>query len=244
MTRTMRYGIDVSEWQKEIDWPKAAASGVEFAMIRATHGQKQDACFERNIRGALAAGVDVGVYCCSYAADAAGVRAEAAIFLQTILPFRVEITYPAAFDAEQPRQFALGKERVTQLMLTFCEAVTAAGYIPLVYTNCNWLNSVVDKPALADAGIDLWVAWPRPAAGFADLPEDGVTKHPHTMWQFSTNGQIRGIEGSVDLDVCYTDYAAGLFPEEEPEPAENGAFLSLDELGRLLNEMGCEGILL
>ena len=165
MTRTMRYGIDVSEWQKEIDWPKAAASGVEFAMIRATHGQKQDACFERNIRGALAAGVDVGVYCCSYAADAAEVRAEAALFLQTILPFREEITYPAAFDAEQPRQFALGKERVTQLMLTFCEAVTAAGYIPLVYTNCNWLNSVVDKPALADAGLDLWVAWPRPADG-------------------------------------------------------------------------------
>lgn len=43
MTETIRYGIDVSEWQGTIQWERVAAAGVEFAMIRATHGQKQDA---------------------------------------------------------------------------------------------------------------------------------------------------------------------------------------------------------
>ncbi len=244
MTETIRYGIDVSEWQGEIRWERVAAAGVEFAMIRATHGQKKDARFEENIRGALAAGVDVGVYCCSYATDVKGMQAEAAFFQQTILPYREEITYPAALDAEQTAQFALGKEGMTRLVLTFCEAMTKAGYFPLLYTNCNWLNHVIDRAALIDAGIDVWVAWPKAARSFAELPEDGVTRHAHTMWQFSSGGQLDGIDGSVDLDVCYADYAGRNLAECLPEEPADGYYLSLDELGDLLSDLGCEGILL
>ena len=31
-------GIDVSTWQGIIDWPRAKASGVDFAMLRASYG--------------------------------------------------------------------------------------------------------------------------------------------------------------------------------------------------------------
>lgn len=241
MSEVLKNGIDVSEWQREIDWPKVAAAGVEFAMIRATHGLKRDVYFERNIEGALDAGIAVGVYCCSYATSLSGVKAEAAYFLETILPYREEIIYPAAFDAEQEGQFRLGKAKVTELILTFCEAVTEAGYIPVNYTNCNWLNNAIDKSALAEAGVDVWVAWPQGVKSFADKPADGVTKHEHTMWQFSTVGRIDGINGNVDLNVSYIDYAADVQEEQEiPE----GRYMSLAEAGEILAGLGCEGILL
>ena len=238
MSEILKKGVDVSEWQREIDWPKVAAAGVEFAMIRATHGLKGDAYFDRNIKGALAAGINVGVYCCSYATTKAGVEAEAGYFLGTIAEYADDITYPAAFDAEQASQFNLGKSKVTELILTFCKAVENAGYIPVNYTNCNWLNNVIDKPALANAGIDTWVSWPKNVKSFADKPEDAVTKHEHTMWQFSCHGKVDGISGNVDLNVCYVDYPALFEDETENE------YVTLAEAGEILREAGVKGIII
>lgn len=130
-------GIDVSEWQSEIDWKKVAADGVEFVMIRATHGKKTDAYFERNIKSALESNIAVGVYCCSYATTVEGVKAETEHFLRTIEPYQKDILFPAAFDAEQDSQYKLGRDKVTELILTFCKAVEEAGYVPVNYTNCN-----------------------------------------------------------------------------------------------------------
>ena len=201
-------GIDVSEFQGEIDWAMVAKSGVQFVMIRATHGQKLDAMFQKHIEGAIEAGLEIGVYHCSYAKAPEDVEKDAGLFLDTIEPYRKYITYPVAFDAEQESQFRLGKEAVTNLILTFCRAVIAAGYEPVNYSNCNWLNNVIDKEALEEEGIDTWVSWPRAVRGFDPLPEDKVTKHPHTMWQFSCIGLAPGIQQNVDLNVCYVDYAA------------------------------------
>ena len=62
-------GIDVSVHQGEIDWTKVADAGIEFAMIRVGyrgHGSEGkmmgDTYFQRNIQGALDAGLKVGVY--------------------------------------------------------------------------------------------------------------------------------------------------------------------------------------
>ena len=240
MEEIVIYGIDVSEWQQEIDWKKVTADGVQFAMLRATHGTKKDACFEQNISGAINAGIAVGVYCCSYATTPQGVAEEAAFLLETIEPYREYIAYPVAFDAEQDKQYQLGRAKVTELILTFCGKVKDAGYVPMNYTNCNWLNNVIDKPALAEAGIDTWVSWPKNVTGFADKPEDGVTKHEHTMWQFSSVGRIDGISGNVDLNVCYVDYPAKL----EKENHEKNGVITLSELAAELTARGISHIVL
>lgn len=238
MSEVKRYGIDVSEWQGNICWPKVRESGVAFAMIRATHGLKRDAYFEKNMEAALEAGISIGVYCCSYATTVAGILEEAAYFLETIRPWREEIAFPAAIDAEQESQFRLGRAVVTELLLTFCEAVVSAGYLPMVYSNCNWLNCVIDETELSENGIDVWVAWPHKVASFAEIPVDGVTKHDHTMWQFSNVGKIDGISGPVDLNISYADYA------EEAPVLPDRRYVSWEEAAVMLAELGCEGILL
>ena len=57
-------GIDISSWQKNIDWAKAKKDGIEFVIIRAGYGSslsQKDNQFENHINGALNAGIKVGL---------------------------------------------------------------------------------------------------------------------------------------------------------------------------------------
>ena len=97
-------GIDVSAYQGEIDWQQVADSGVEFAMIRLGYrGYSQgvimpDKNFEQNLRGALDAGLEVGVYFFSQAVSVWEAEEEAQYVLDAIQGY--DVTYPVAFDWE------------------------------------------------------------------------------------------------------------------------------------------------
>jgi len=63
-------GIDVSVYQRAIDWTKVAAAGKSFALIRSTYGDVRiDSTFPANIRGAYAAGIRAGPYHCKGSAS-------------------------------------------------------------------------------------------------------------------------------------------------------------------------------
>src|SRR5688572_7853015 len=56
-------GIDVSQWQGEINWPQVAASGKQFVFMRASRTNlDKDPFFDANLAGATAAGLLVGTY--------------------------------------------------------------------------------------------------------------------------------------------------------------------------------------
>ena len=99
-----KIGIDVSAYQGDIDWKKVAQSGVEFAMIRCGYrGYSkgvivEDKNFTRNIKGALNAGLEVGVYFFSQATNVWEAQEEADYVLQAISGY--DVTYPVAFDWE------------------------------------------------------------------------------------------------------------------------------------------------
>lgn len=57
----MLFGIDVSYHQEWIDWPKVSASGVRFAILKASEGETYtDPMFEENFRGAAETGIITG----------------------------------------------------------------------------------------------------------------------------------------------------------------------------------------
>jgi len=63
MTNYEVTGIDVSKWQREIDWHKALGAGISFAFIRASEGNKQvDPYFERNMAETGRLGIPRGIY--------------------------------------------------------------------------------------------------------------------------------------------------------------------------------------
>ena len=97
----MRRGVDVAHYQGEIDWKTAKANDIDFVMLGTRYRGEVDPLFWQNVRGAEAAGVDIGVYIYSYATSVEMAEKEADFVLNLIKD--VPISYPVAFDAEMPK---------------------------------------------------------------------------------------------------------------------------------------------
>lgn len=201
----MQKGIDVSKHNGTIDWAKAKASGIQFAMIRAGYGQTNiDPQFKRNISECNRLGIPCGVYWFSYAYTEEMARKEAAACLSAIKPYKLD--YPVAFDFEYDSVDYAAKKGVTitkalasRITKAFCGAVEAAGYYVLNYANADYLSRYFD--AEVRAAYDLWLAqWPK-APNLSSPPECGI-------WQYSSTGSVPGISGNVDLNAAYKDYPA------------------------------------
>ncbi len=188
-------GIDVSAWQGVIDWKKVASSGVKFAIIRSSyHNNKVDKMFEYNITEAKKAGIHVGVYHYCYALSEEEARDEARFFIETIKPY--EIDFPVMFDFEDNSQIELGKEKLTRMADIFMSEVRSAGYYPMIYSYKNWLNENLDMDKLSqyETAVAEW-----------DVPKSTYNRD-YGVWQYSCKGLVSGIDGDVDLDICYKDY--------------------------------------
>lgn len=198
-------GIDVSVYQKQIDWAKVEQSGVEFVMLRAGFGHynpdksQQDANFAANIQGAHAAGLKVGAYHFSYAMTPDEARAEAEFCLSILEPYRDLIDYPIAFDIEREEQQALSEQELTAIVRAFCEPVREAGYTPIIYTYDSWLQSHPGWEKLQE--YDIW------AANWATAPKSDFDP---IMWQYTNKGRVDGIDANVDLNHAFADYEKGV----------------------------------
>ena len=193
-------GIDVSSFQGEIDWKQVKQSGIRFAMIRLGYrgytegGLRMDSRFEENIRGALEAGLEVGVYFFSQAITPGEAEEEAEFVLEALEGY--ELAYPVAFDWEpitpgkEARTDALDGETLTQCAAAFCRRVSQAGYVPQVYFNKELGYLVYDLAELKD-----WSFW---LAEYDTAPD---FYYGFDLWQYTHAGSVAGIQGNVDLDL-------------------------------------------
>ena len=190
-------GIDVSTWQGDIDWNKVKADGIEFAMLRSSFGKENpdkqtDNKFWQNYRNAKAAGVPIGAYHYSYATTVEDAKKEADFFLSIVKDCQFE--YPVAFDIEDPSQMYLGKDRITDIIMAFCERVQAAGYYVSLYTNLDWISNRIDmsRAKAFDVWLAQWSSKPTYSGSFG-------------MWQYTSSGSVSGISGNVDMNIAYYD---------------------------------------
>lgn len=197
----MKKGIDVSEHNGLINWEQVQPH-LDFVMIRAGYGQGTiDKQFRRNIEACNRLGIPVGVYWFSYATDVAAAKREANFCLEAIKPYKVD--YPVAFDFEYDSVSYARKKGITirkvlssEMAKAFCGAVESAGYHALNYSNRDYLANYFD----ATVKYDVWLAeWPASV----DLTKE---KPGCVMWQYSSKGNVPGISGYVDMDVCYKEY--------------------------------------
>ncbi len=195
-----RTGIDVSVYQKEIDWQAVAADGIDFAILRLGYrgytegGLFMDQSFEDNIQGALDAGLEVGVYFFSQAITPEEAEAEAEYILNALQGRK--LTYPIAFDWEpiapgkQARTDNLDGETLTGCAAAFCQRVEQEGLCPAVYFNQTLGYLRYDLRDLTQ--YDLWLAE-------YDTKPDFY--YHFDLWQYTSTGQVAGIQGDVDLDL-------------------------------------------
>ncbi len=200
---TARFGIDVSEFQGEaIDWKQVKDSGVEFVIIRLgyraygdTGELVMDAMYEQNIKGALDAGLDVGVYFFSQAVSAAEAVEEAEFVLKHLKPY--EITGPVVYDTEEIKWDAARTDKNTDKDFTnfckvFCDTVEQKGYDTMIYSNMKWMAFTLDMEELTE--YDFWYA------DYHDIPQ---CPYDYEMWQYSETGAVPGINANVDLNLWF-----------------------------------------
>lgn len=197
-----KFGIDVSKWNGEIDWDKVKQAGVEYAIIRvgyrgsSTGALVEDPYFEKNIRGAIASDIPVGVYFFTQAVNEVEAVEEASMVLKLCSDYN--LTYPIFIDSEgaggNGRADKLGQAERTLVCKAFCSTIKNAGYKAGVYASRNWFNNNL----LSDQ-LEQDVIW------LAEYRETPLYQGYYQMWQYSSNGSIDGIEGRVDINLSYLE---------------------------------------
>lgn len=211
-----RFGIDVSKWNKEINWAQIAREGVDFAIIRAgyrgssTGSLVVDPYFEQNIKGALENDIDVGIYFFTQAVNEREAVEEASIVMKLIQGY--DITYPVFIDTEgaggNGRADALSVADRSEVCQAFCETIRSGGYVAGVYASKNWLNNRLDITKFSGDNV-IWLAEYRDEATYGGT---------YGMWQYTSSGRISGIEGRVDFNLCYLEFGE---TEEEEETLDD-----------------------
>lgn len=195
--------IDVSEWQGDINWHDVAGEGVQGAIIRAGYSGAangrivEDNFFHKNMREAIAEGVQVGVYYYSQAVNEEEAKAEARKLFEMSRGYNLDL--PMILDMEiyseenfVGRTYALTKQQRTDVAKAFLEEIKRLGGNPMFYSYTNFLNTMVDMNQLKD--YPVWVA---------QYHTEVTYKGPYKAWQYSSSGTVEGIEGRTDLNIWY-----------------------------------------
>lgn len=197
------FGIDVSKWNKEIDWESVKAAGVDFVIIRCGYrGSKtgalvEDPYFKKNVEGAQAAGLKVGIYFFTQATTEIEAVEEASMALMLCRNYRLAL--PIFIDTEgaggNGRADGLGVDTRTAVCEAFCRTIENSGFNAGVYASKHWFNNNLSTENLSD--YTIWLAQYSRAATY-----DGR----YDLWQYTSAGTIDGIETRVDLNMCYKDF--------------------------------------
>ncbi len=199
-------GIDVSTWQGNVNWKKVKASGVHFVMMRVGYGKGRygsknctlDNRFKTYVKGAVDAGIPIGIYFYSYATTEEEALEEAEFTIEQLEG--IPVSFPVAYDVEDAH--ILNKttnELRTSMVKTYMDTIAAAGYYPMFYSNQNWYNNYLESDELED--YDFWYA------RYTNQEPD-IEEYPYTIWQATSTQKMKGIpDNTVDIDFLYKDYS-------------------------------------
>lgn len=197
------FGIDVSKWNKDIDWEAVAASGVDFAIIRCGYrGSKtgalvEDPYFRKNIEEAQEAGVKIGVYFFTQATTEVEAVEEASMVLA--LCKGQKLALPIFIDTEGAggtgRADGLDVEMRTVVCEAFCRTIENSGFNAGVYASKNWYENNLETERLED--YTIWLA---------QYSREATYEGEYDLWQYTSAGTVEGINTRVDLNMCYQDF--------------------------------------
>lgn len=225
---TQLKGVDLSVHNGTVDFA-TLSKNVDYAIIRAGYGKlasQKDKKFEEYYAGCKKYGIPVGTYWYSYAKSVSEMKQEAQVFLNVIKGKQFE--YPVYLDFEEKSQFNLGKATCIAMAKAFLEVIENAGYYAGMYCSSYYLSTFFDSSIR-----DRYTMW---------LAHYNVTKPTYggayDIWQYTSTGRIGGVNGNVDMNWGYTDFAsiikqAGLngFTGAEPVPMINPT-KSVEELAQ------------
>lgn len=195
-TKDSKIGLDISEWQGEVDFAKLKEAGVEFIILR-VGGNKEtegdnfvDKRFIENIEKANKYNIDVGLYFFSYANSKEHAIRDAKWLLDIIKDY--EIALPIAFDWENWNYYnwyELSFFELTEMAESFMEVIEEAGYKGMLYSSKVYLENM-----WMETEYPIWLAHYTTKTNY---------EGDYLFWQLCDNGSVDGINGPVDINVMY-----------------------------------------
>jgi lysozyme len=184
-------GVDVSVYQGTVDWGQVFASGKSFAIMKASEGVSGvDAQFAANWSGSAAHGLIRGAYHFFRPQD--DPDAQARHFLAQVQPGPDDLPPIVDVELSEGVRAPVLLQRLGA-MLTALEAAT--NRLPMIYTIAGFWNGLGAPQAFSR--YPLWVA--NFGASAPAIPSPWQT---YAIWQYADDGSVRGISGSVDLNVA------------------------------------------
>lgn len=195
-----KLGIDVSSYNREIDWEKVAESDIDYAIIRcgyrgATSGSLiLDSYFKDNCRQAMKADIPIGIYFFSQAMNVTEAIEEASMVIEQCRLYMID--YPIFVNSESAggagRADDLSKDERTEIIRAFCQTIENSGYEAGVYASENWWKNHLDSERLTE--YHTWLA---------QYKEEPDYEGFYDFWQYTSKGTVEGIETKVDLNISY-----------------------------------------
>lgn len=209
--QTAKKGIDLSNWQSGLTGAKILTdAGVEFAILKLSEGRGfADRSFSYFYDMCRDAGIAVGAYVYSHAADARGGEAEAEYALKLLGGRELEL--PVYLDIEGDILSA-GKAALMASAVAFGKKIRSAGYRVGVYASLYPFRTVLNSAELRNEGFSVWCA----------AYNSGGPGIECDIWQYSNTGKLSGYPGDVDMDRMLNDILSeppgtGLTGEEAAE---------------------------
>lgn len=226
-------GIDISVYQGDFPLDIAVSEGVKFVIIKAGGGDAgfyKDDKFERNYNFAKKIKLPVGCYFYSKALDEYSAIKEAEYLYNNCLKNKT-FELPIYYDVEDSYQLSLGKEKVTNIIKSFCDYINNVGYRAGVYASLSsFRDCFIDSELI---NYEHWVAqWS------SKLSYDGKC----AMWQFG--GEVNYIRSNkIAGRVVDQDYMLYNIINKEENKDNQKNKMTIDEaidlvVNTALNEVG------
>lgn len=190
-------GIDVSHYQKDIDWTKlknAQINGVpiRFIFIKATEGSTIiDENFNQNFYQARNAGLIRGAY--HFFSTQSSPKDQARWFSKMVWLDKYDL--PPVLDVEQAG--GLTPKHLQTMVLQWMDYIERRyGVTPILYTSYKFKQTYLNTPE-----FDKYPYW------IAHYYVDKLQyQGKWAFWQHTDRGYVNGIEGEVDVNVFNGDY--------------------------------------
>ena len=189
-------GIDVSEFQGNINWDKVKADGIEFAILKLGNiydydANYKDSKFDTNYKNARANGIKIGAYIYNYCNTIDTLKKGLEWAIKKLEG--KELDLPFYLDMEDKDIQGETVATLTNQCNEFAKYVKSKGYNAGVYANVNWLKNELN-PSDFDKDISVWVA---------QYYKECQYKGEYDIWQYASDGSINGISGNCDMNYLY-----------------------------------------
>lgn len=211
-------GPDISYHNGNVNIKKVRDAGYKRVGIRVGYGKNNiDQKYVVNALACVNLAVSVILYWFSYAYTTLMATAEAEYCIAQARKYwqKCAIAFDFEYDSVNYARKCgvnLTKKDVTNMAIAFLSKVKSEGFIPVIYTNKDYLLNYFDMDRITKEVGKVYVWYARYTSKLTESEADTAD-----IWQYTSSGAVPGISGKCDVNMFFTDFNETSVPAQREE---------------------------